>query len=272
MAELAQLDPKTKGRESQIRALLGDTAAWHMGAARPDRLALAVWVQKSPESDEHVLLELFTGFPVDGFAAAHFSLLWNSGSEGPPYVTVRTASVGYFSRMLSTHPAEVAAYHDRFEVIYYDKGLLTEKLIETFQIVTDPPGLIRGWYVSAQEYEQSHSVQGLVSRHSARPELALVKTEESASFENCRGILHVEKGQKWLPLSPDEIRSYTYFTELQGGRSVYLLFEGGAVYQVLKYEVKTLPDLAGRLLGRTSDDRYPEVYLRAVYPSTPPTA
>jgi hypothetical protein len=272
MAELAQLDPRTKGRESQIRALLGDTAAWHMGAYQPDRLALAVWAQKSPESNEHLLLELFTGIPVDGFAAAHFSLLWNSGSEGPPYVTVRTASVEYFSKLLNTHPAEVAPYHERFEVIYFDKSLLTQNLIDLFQIVTDPPGLIKGWYVSAQEYEQSHGIQSLVSRRPSRPELALVKTEESANFENCRGILHVQKGQKWLPLSPEEIRSYTYFNDLQSGRSVYFLFEGGAIYQVLKYEVKTLPDLAGRLLGRTSDDRYPEVYLRAVYASAPSAA
>ena len=109
-----------------------------------------------------------------------------------------------------------------------------------------------------------------------RPMLGLVKTEESSNFENCRGILHVEVGQKWVPLTPGGIQTYTYYNDYQSGRPVYFLFEGGALYEVLKFEVKTAPDYASRF-GFLEDtlkpnDRYPEVYLRAVHRSSQRTA
>src|SRR5205807_5177293 len=96
-------------------------------------------------------------------------------------------------------------------------------------------------------------------REHVRPDFGLVKTEESADFENCRGVLHVEISQKWLPLSPENIRAYTYYNDQQSGRSVYFIFEGGSLYRVLKFEVKTAPEHADKLLEKTRDDRYPEV-------------
>jgi len=47
MAEMNQLDLKTKGREARIRALLEDVTGYHMGIYPENRLALAVWFGKS---------------------------------------------------------------------------------------------------------------------------------------------------------------------------------------------------------------------------------
>ena len=150
---------------------------------------------------------------------------------------------------------------------------MNQEILEIFHVITEPPGLVKGWYVPESEYTKSRNIQNLLSIHGhTKPEIGLVKTEESADFENCRGLLHVEITQKWLPLSPEGIRSYTFYNDQQTGRPVYFLFEGGALYHVLKFEVKTAPEYASRLLGKTRDDRYPEVYLRAVRPPAQPAA
>jgi len=151
-------------------------------------------------------------------------------------------------------------------VLYFDKKLLSQEILDAFGVITEPPGLIKGWYIAESEYRKAKTIRDLVSAHShARPELGL-KTEESADFENCRGLVHVEIGQRWLPISPGGIASYTYYNDQQAGQPVHFLFEGGSLYKVLKFEVKAAPEYASGLLGKTRDDRYPEVYLRAVHP------
>lgn len=115
--------------------------------------------------------------------------------------------------------------------------------------------------------DKSANIQTLLSKHEhAKAEIGLTKTGESANFEHCSGVLHVEVMQTWLPLSPEAIKAYAYYNDHQSGRLVYFLFEGGSLYEVLRFEVKAAPEYAGwlGLLGRTPDDRYPEVYLRAV--------
>jgi hypothetical protein len=195
------------------------------------------------------------------------------GSEGAPYANVDTTSVNHFSTLSEADPVRLARYRDRYEVLYFDKKLLTAQIIDMFQIVTEPPDLIKGWYVPEDEFKRSGSTQGLLSnRGQARPEIGLVKTQESNDFEYCRGILHVEVCGKWLPLSSSGIQSYAYFRDWQAERPGYFLFEGGSRYQVLKFEFRTAPEYARMLLGKTSDDRYPEVYLRAVRPTAQPAA
>jgi hypothetical protein len=280
MANLAQINLTPRGRESQIRALLRDVADNHKGIYPQNRLALAVWFHKSPEEQDQYLLELFGGIgagsylgPQGGIAETRFSLLWQKGSDGPPFVNLRATSVEYFSRLLETRTDVVAPYRDRFEVLYFDKDLLNGQIIDAFQIVTEPPGLSKGWYISDNEYQRSRNTKALLTAWGhTRPQLGLVKTEESKDFEYCRGLLHVEVEQRWLPLSSEEIRDYTYYNDHQSGQRVYFLFEGGALYEVLKFEVKSAPEYAAmlKLLGKTVHDRYPEVYLRAVHPSPAP--
>lgn len=273
MANLAQFDLAQKGREARIRALLEDLTEYHTGVYPHNRLALAVWYGKSVDNPEQYMLELFTGQPKPGWAESRFSLLWKTGSESAPFVNLRATSVEYFSQLLNTEPGQLAQYRQQCEVLYFDKKLLTSEILDAFHIVTEPPGLIKGWYISDDEYESSKTPQVLLAKHrSARPELGLVKTDESADFEYCRGLLHIEIGGRWLPLSPEGIRSYSYYNDHQSGRAVRFLFEGGSLYQLLKFEVKTAPEYAGRLLGRTPNDRYPEVYLRAVHLPAQPAA
>jgi hypothetical protein len=211
---------------------------------------------------------LLTGPPIEGIVEDRLSLLWKSGGEGAPYANVRATSVDYFLKLASAYPDKTAPYRDRFEVLYFDKRLLEPSLLEMFQIVTEPPGLMKGWYVPTRELAEAENIRNLLSRYGhARPEVGLVKTWESPDFEYCHGVLHVEITQKWLPLSPDGIRAYTYYNDRLTGTGGYFLFEGGSLYEILKFEVKTAPEYAGKLLGRTPDDRYPEIYLRAVHPS-----
>lgn len=57
MADLAQLDLKAKGGEARLRALLEDMVDVYRELRLPRTpLALAVWFNKSPESDHHRLL------------------------------------------------------------------------------------------------------------------------------------------------------------------------------------------------------------------------
>ena len=101
-----------------------------------------------------------------------------------------------------------------------------------------------------------------------------MKVWESPDLQHCRGILHLEIEGKWLPLSPEAIRSYSYYFDVQSGRRAYFIFEGGALYEVMRFEVKTAPEYASNLglLEKAPNDRYPEVYLRAVHPSAQPAA
>lgn len=267
MTSIAQVDLKTRGREARIRALLEDLVRAHITGRPQVSLALAVWYRKSPERDDQYVLELLSGFPSEGVGKDRLSLLWKTGQEGPPYANVSWMSTDHFLKLASAVPEQVREYQQDFEVLHFDKSFLTPELSEMFRILTEPPGLIKGWCVDANGYESARNVQVLLSRHAhSRPEVALVKIWESPDFEYCRGILHVLRDQKWLPLSPDALRAYSYYGDWQTGKSVYFLFEGGSVYRVMKYEVKAAPGYAEDfgLLGRTPDDRYPEVYLRAV--------
>ncbi len=213
-----------------------------------------------------------TGLPTEGFVQDRLSLLWQTGSEGAPFADVRVASVDFFAKLLA-YPDQVAGYREACEVLYFDKKLLIPEILELFGIVTEPAGLMKGWYISAREFADSKGAGSRLPRYSgAKPELGLVKTGESTDFEYCHGILHVERDQKWLPLSPEGIRSYNYYNDQMTESSGYFLFEGGSLYRILKFEVKTAPEYAGKLLGRTPDDRYPQVYLRAVHPSSQPSA
>lgn len=268
MADLAQLDLRAKGGEARLRALLEDVVESHMGIRPGYRLALAVWFRKTLENQDQHLLELFTGVPMEGINDERISLLWKTGSNIPPFVNIRFTSVDYFTKLLGAYPDQVNPYRDKYEILYFDKNLLNPPIIEGFNILTEPSGLIKGWYIGENE-AQGKSIQTLISTQShIRPYIGLVKTQESADFENCRGLLHVEVSQKWRPLSPEGIRSYDYYRDQQNGSPGYFLFEGGALYRVLKFEIRTVPEYASGLLSKTSDDRYPEVYLRAVHPPT----
>jgi hypothetical protein len=276
MATLASFDPRARGREARIRALLDDLVQAHIQGRLNVKVALAVWYRKFPGSSDQYLLELVSGPLVEGFFSDHLSLLWKSGAEGQPYANIKVASVDYFSKLKAGHPGELAEFYDgEFEVLYFDKHFLSKELLDSFRIVTDPQGLMKGWYVTEEEYKRSSSAQALLSRRGgSNPELGLVKTWESDDFEHCRGILHVEVSGKWLPLSPEALRAYTYYVDTQNNRHAYLVFEGGATYEILKFEVKTVPDYSSKfgLLEKAPDDRYPEVYLRTVRPLAQPAA
>jgi len=265
MANVAQFDLGTHGREARLRALLEDLVQAHINSRPGTRLALAVWHQKDANSDYQHLLELIAGDAMPGFPNDRLSLLWKTGSQTPPYADVFCTTINDFMRRVTADPGQAARYKERFEVLFFDKDLLPPELVEMFQILTEPSGLIKGWVISEEEYDSAQNVQVLLSKHShTRPLLGLVKTTESADFEYCRGIVHVQIEKKWLPVSPEGIRPYSYYADWQRGRRVYFVFEGGSLYQVLKFEVKGAPELAHRLLRRNADDRYPEVYLRTV--------
>jgi hypothetical protein len=271
MANLTQSDLLARGKEVRLRALIEDLldelVQYHKAADPQFPLALAVWFDKSSDATEISLLELFPSNLEQFASPARYPLNWKSASPGPPFVTVFATSVDHFTRELGSNPEAVARYLKRYEVLYSDKKLLNEQILDSFNVVTEPSGLMKGWYISPLEFEtvKREGVRSfLVSRSQAKPEIGLVKIEESSDFENCRGLLNVEYNQKWLPLSPDSIKSYAFYNDWLSRRVGYFAFEGGSVYQIQKIEVKTAPEYSARVLGTTRDDRYPEVYLRAV--------
>jgi hypothetical protein len=274
MANLAQSDLGAKSETARIRALLEDLTESYMGVRPEGRLALAIWWKRSLGAREQHLLFLFRGTPINAIiSGAPVSLYWKTGASSPPFVFIEATDVDWFSTLLRADPQRVLQYQTDCEVLYFDKKLLTPDILDKFRVVTEPPSLMKGWYITEDEYNKSNTVQDLLLLHGhTKPNFGLVKIEEK-DFENCRGILHVEVSQKWVPLSFEGIQIYPYYNDQQKYQSVYFLFEGGALYQVLRYEVKTAPDYADRfrLLGKAANDRYPEVYLRAVRPPAQPT-
>jgi hypothetical protein len=197
------------------------------------------------------------------------SLRWKTGVDGPPYLEVHASSIEYFSELLRTRPGDLERYHTRAEVLYFDKRFLSDETIQFFNVVTAPPGLIRGWYMEAELYEKYRKGElQLRSRMRGRAELGVVKTEESSDFTYAKGLPHIELSQRWLPISLAAMSPYAWYRDWQSSRPGCLLLEGGSLYQILKFEVKTAPDYPTRfrLLEKLPGDRYPEVYLRAVLP------
>lgn len=265
MADVARLNLTARGAEIRLRSLLEDVVQGHLGIYPQYKLALAVWYRKSAGNVQN-LLELFSGPPSNEFAVTRFSLLWKTGSESPPYVEITATSVDHFSQQLTSNPAGLGRFLESAEVLYFDKRLLSDNIAVTFKIVTEPPHLMKGWYVEASR-AKGKTVRDLLSFYETlKPDIGLVKTEESQDFENCRGLLHVEHNQVWVPISLNGLRVYTFYNELQQGQPGLFLFRGGSLYLPLKFEEKTAPEYSNLVLKRLPDDRYPEVYLRAKHP------
>jgi hypothetical protein len=271
MGNLASLDFKSLGGQARIRALLEDLVQYYVGVYPQNPLALAVWFDKSPTRADQDLLVLFSGTLRNEITVTpRQSLRWKTGIEGPPYLEVHASSVEYFTEQMRQNPSSLSRYQIQSEVLYFNKPFLTDDISRYFNVITAPAGLIRGWYIERELYERSLKGEiNLRSRMQARPEIGIVKTEESADFNYAKGLLQVEVNQKWLPLSSSALSVYTWYSDWQAQRPGFLLLEGGALYQILKFEVKTAPDYPIRfqLLDKIPDDRYAEVYLRAMQPS-----
>lgn len=269
MANLAQIDLGAKAQEARIRALLEDLTEEYVGVYPANRLALAVWFQRSSGIHEQHLLLVYGGTIVSGMAHDSVPLYWKTGSPGSPVVFIEATDVDWFLKQLTADAQSLTRFKNDYEVLYFDKGLLHSKLRSFFRVITEPSGLIKGWYLGQDEVIKEGKPRNigeiLAVRRASRPHIGLVKTEEK-DFDNCRGILHIEASQLWVPISPDSLHSYKYYSDWEHGRNVYFLFEGGALYQVLQFEFKTEHDYASRfdLLTETPNDRYSEVCLRAV--------
>jgi len=249
--------------------LLEDFLEDYRGIRPGHQLALAVWFAKSYQSQEQKLLLLYDGLPMREIASAELqSLLWRSGAEGPPYVKVHWTSVEFFAKQMQLDPTLVAQFNGTKEVLFFDKHLLREEILQAFRVVTEPPGLMKGWYLSkrvlAMQSIPMVTTPVLSTQRQSRPEVGLVKTGESQDFQHCKGLLHIEVNQRWIPLSVEGLQNYSYFHDFQAGDPGHFLFEGGAWYGILRFEVKTAPEYSAWVLEKVRDDRYPEVYLRAV--------
>ena len=294
MAGLVQVDWQSLANEAQVRALLEDFVSQYTLSAA-NQLALAVWFEKSPTAGEHKprslppmpryglpeesagpgehkLLMLFTGPETDRIEPLRQPLLWKAGVEGPPFIVINWTSVKFFSQLLRSDPNFVQHFFPDAEVIYFQKRWLSQEILDAFRIVTEPSHLIKVWCVYHDQYGKGQTVQSLLaSRAGRRPEVGIVKTWESPGFETCRAIFHVEVGQEWRPASPEGImHSSGFYSDWLSGRPCYLLAEGGALYYLEKFEVIYAPDYERLVLERRPDDRYLEVYLRAVHPPEQP--
>jgi hypothetical protein len=278
MSNLASLDMRARGGEARLRALLEDLVQYYVGVYPQNPLALVVWFKKAPERPEQNLLALFAGRLRDEITVTpRQSLAWKTGVEGPPYLEVHASSVEHFSQRLASEPSVLSKYQDHAEVLFFDRQQLNNEITQFFNIVTTPPGLIRCWYIDADTYAKYQRRElTLRSQMAWRPNLGIVKTEESPDFTFAKGIPHLEFSQRWLPLSLDAVKNYAWYSDWQShpDRRTYFVAEGESLYQILRFEVKTAPDYADKfqLLEKLPDDRYPEVYLRAVPPTERATA
>jgi hypothetical protein len=230
--------------------------------------------QKSPGADEHKLLMLFTGPEMNEIKLERQPLLWKAGLEGPPFIVIHWTSVRFFSQRLHSNPSFIQQSFPNAEVIHFERRWLSRDILDAFQIVTEPLHLTKVWCVYYNQYGKGQTIQSLLaSRVGMRPEVGIVKTWESPDFETCKAIFHVEVGQQWRPANPEgTMQSSGFYPDWLSGRPCYLLAEGGALYQVEKFEVIYAPDYEHLVIERRPDDRYLEVYLRAVHPPEQPAA
>lgn len=277
MAGLTQIDWQSVANEANVRALLEDFIS-HYTASPVSHLALAVWFERAPQGSEHKLLMLFTGPEMNKIEPARHPLLWmeSGGAEitsgGPPFIQIYWTSVAFFAQQLRSNSSDLQPFFHDLKVIYFQSKCLPQQILDAFGIVTKPPGLIEVWCVSPDQYKGQTVQSLLAARGSTRKEVGILKTSESQDFGNCKAIVHVQVGQQWLPSSPEGVRMYGFYSEWERGRAGYFLAEGGAFYQIDKFEVIYAPDYASRVIERRPDDRYVEVYLRAVHPPEQPAA
>ena len=269
MAGSIQIDWKAVAEEANIRALLESLVRYYKGRYPGYELALAVWFQKTPQAVDHNLLALFTGPPMNRIVVSERQPLeWPAIEQGPPFVNIHATSVAHFLDEFRRNRAGLAGYFDRAEAIYFDKLFVPPEVLSSFGVVTEPPGLVKGWYVTQDQLQNGQSVAALLSIHRpSRPYLGIVKVWEAPDLAASRALLHAEFDQRWLPVSPSGLEQYSYFNDWRDGRQVYFLFEGGALYRADRFEVTTEPEYSARVLEKLPDDRYPVVYLRAVSPS-----
>lgn len=203
MAVLAHPDFGAKSREFKLRALLEDFVEPYQGVRPGYQLALAVWFGKSLDSDNQNLLALFTTEMNEIGKEQPRSLLWKTDAPGPPYVTLYWTSVRHFSEELQRNPSSLQPFLERFEVLDFDTQLIDQRIQRAFNVITEPPGLLKGWYISADQFEKTKTVRNLLSLYAqVGPHIGLVKVDESRDFEDCRGLLQVEVAQRWVPVSP----------------------------------------------------------------------
>jgi hypothetical protein len=273
MAGLTQIDWQSVASEANVRALLEDFIS-HYTASPVNQLALAVWFERSPQGSEHKLLMLFTGPEMNKIEPVRQPLLWKAGVEGPPFIEIHWTSVAFFTQQLRAEPNFVQHSFPDPKVIYFQRHLLSRDIVDAFGIAPQaPPHLIKVWCLSQDEYVKGQSVQSLLAaRGGIRQEVGIIKTWESPDFKTCKAIVHVEVGQRWLPSSPEGVNVYGFYSDWKRGRPGYFLAEGGALYYVEKFEVIYAPDYERLVLERRPDDRYLEVYLRAVHPPEQPAA
>ena len=272
MGDLAQLNLRSKSWELRPRALLEDWIEYHrtssisVQSGRP--LALAVWFEKSPGSDEQNLLELYAGPPIrQRVMESRFPLELDPTSQGPPFINISATTVEYFTQQLEADRPSLEKYPDRCEVLFFDKSKLNDAILAAFRIVTEPSGLLKGWYAGPSQLAEIKEGRLTVpTLQQSKPSIGLVKTYESPDFEHCRGLVHVEVNQTWIPLSSEALPNYNFYADVQGQQPGQFIFQGGSHYRILRFEVKTCPDYSALVLEKLRHDRYPEVYLRAVHP------
>jgi hypothetical protein len=192
------------------------------------------------------------------------SLLWKTGRHEPPFVGIHATSVDYFLSQLTPDREQLSQFFENYEVIYFVKELLSAEIIRVFNIITEPSGLAKGWYVSANQYKPGMTIRNLQAAVRGKPHFGIVKTWESTDLNFCRALLHVEVNQRWVPNSPEGLLAYSYYSDYRDGKPGYILLEGGALYRIDRFEIKNAPDYAAHVIEKLPDDRYPEVYLRAV--------
>jgi len=273
MGNLSQLDLRAKGAEFRVRALLEDLVESYKGVNPGNQLALALWFGKESAETDHKLLMLFTGPLVTRILKERLSLLWKTGHEEPPFVNMHVTTVGDFTALLTAKSAEPNVYvQSDFDVLYFNKRLLSPPILSAFHVVTEPNGFIKGWYLSENSYKSAlEGNYNLLSLQQSRPSMGVVKVFESPDSEDCRVLFHVEVNQVWVPVSFGALGTYSFYNDLPQHPG-YFLLQGGALYQILKVEVKTCPEYSERVLEKLPDDRYPEIYLRAVHQSSKPAA
>jgi len=266
------LDWQSLANKAQVRALLEDFVS-HYTLSAVNQLALAVWFERSPQAGEHKLLMLFTGPEMNKFEFERQPLLWKAGVEGPPFILIQWTSVAFFAQQLRANSDFVQHSFPDPKVVYFQKELLPPDILNEFKIVTEPRGLIKVWCVSQDQYKGQTVQSLLASRVGFRQEVGIVKTSESPDFETCKAIVHVEVGQLWRPAIFEGIKQWSgFYNDWEKGRQCYFLEETGVLYEIVKFEVIHDPDYGRRVIERRPDDRYVEVYLRAVHPPEQPAA
>jgi len=234
----------------------------------PDRaVLLAIWYRKSDQREIH-LMEAYDSKEAPQIPVIPVHLLHENNSSNWPFAEPLHHILLFSGRsqlewMIANNDPLVGELQKDREVIFIQPDELSPSILQTLMIRTQPDGLVKGWYIPAPNLE-SMIQTGQRRTPDARPTVGVLQVSTLTDLDRKAGITHVEVDGRWLPSTKNGVNSYTWYTDSVQGQPGAILFEGGDLFQIKGFEIRTSMDYSRKVLSPNSGDEYIEAHLSRI--------